>query len=259
MRVHVSQIFLQHLHMMKLTQLITTLASPFVLLAPGTASAITLMFNSTADTTLNERFADNNVGGQTTLQVGFTGNSGGNSERRGLLQFDLSAIPATAVITSASLELSVPNGNTGGTPTFSLHRLNTAWNEGVQIGNNGRAALAGEATWNTSGVAPWASPGAGSGTDFVAAASASAVIGGVGSYTWDSAGTAADVQAWVNGSTTNNGWILLQSSTGVGTARRFSANGAPVLTVEFTNVPEPSLSTLLGISAITLLFRRRRA
>lgn len=64
--------------------------------------------------------------------------------KRGLIEFDLSAIPANVVIDSADLKLAVdaaPKPNTGGLDV-SVHRIATAWSEST-------------VTWNT----PWSTPG----------------------------------------------------------------------------------------------------
>ncbi len=213
------------------------------------------VLNSVAETTLNESSVNNNMGGHATMHAGFTN---GGTERRGLIQFDVSGIPSGSTITSVTLQLTVPSGNTANSPNFALHRMNTVWGEGNKSGNNGAAAGAGEATWNDSGFGAWATPGAGSGTDYVAAASANTNVLGLGSYNWSSSGLSADVQAWVDG-TANNGWILIETTSVSGTARRFSSNGAPTLTVVYTPVPEPSSVALLGLGGIALILRRRKA
>jgi|TARA_B110000908_G_C10148040_1_gene399991 hypothetical protein len=222
---------------------------------PAMASAITVALNSVAETTLNASSTSNNMGGHAQFHVGHTNE---DAARRGLLRFDVSTIPATAIISSATLELTIPSGNTSGTPSFATHKMLTSWGEGNKIGNNGDAAVTGEATWNSNGTVAWAAPGAGSGTDYVAGASASTTVAVFGNYTWSAAGTTADVQSWVDGTSANNGWIMLETTPTTGSARRFSANAAPTLTIEYTVVPEPTSAALLGLGGIALLMRRRK-
>ena len=218
--------------------------------------AATQVFNSVAETTLNQSSPDNNMGGHTTFLAGVT-NRG--EFRRGLIRFDVSSLPSNSTITSVSLQLTVPDGNVANTPNFALHRMITAWVEGNKSGNNGAAATAGEATWNTSGIGDWESPGAGIGVDYITSQSADINVNGVGSYNWTSAGLTADVQAWVSGSSANNGWIMIET-TGVNqTARRFSATSDPALTVVYSAVPETSSTAMFALGGITLLVRKRKS
>lgn len=191
--------------------------------------------------------ADNSLFSEGELSNGggqylFTGLTAVGAERRALLRFDLGAIPAAARIDEVSLELQMSR-TISGTLTVRLHRLQGAWGEGsgdapAQEGT-GIAAAPGDATWSSaaSGSRLWASPGG----DFHATDSARTGVRDVGRYTWQSAGMAADVQAWVNGSETNAGWILVgNAAAGFGSAKRFNSRehpdvaSRPRLTVTFT-------------------------
>lgn len=77
-----------------------------------------------------------NYGGETLIQI----RPEYNGEMRGLLRFDLSAIPAGAMITSATLYLNAVDGNNG--HVNSVYRVTTGWNEAT-------------ATWTF----PWNLPG----------------------------------------------------------------------------------------------------
>ncbi len=132
-------------------------------LLPWAVGAVTVSLNPVADTFIISSAPDNNAGGTSGFTAGKDGSFG---IRRGLVQFNLGAIPAGSTITSAVLRLTVIN--VPGAPvnsTFDLHRLQNGWNEGNKSGgfpgNSGAPATSGEATWNSRlrGIAPWASPG----------------------------------------------------------------------------------------------------
>lgn len=112
------------------------------------------------DTFLIENNADNNAEGHTHNSSGTTEiNPGSVSPRRALYQFDLSAIAAGSTINSVTFTLGVVKTPSSGSvdSAFGLHRALTSWGEGTQIGNNGAAAQAGDATWNSAqhGTLAW--------------------------------------------------------------------------------------------------------
>jgi hypothetical protein len=94
--------------------------------------------------------------------------------RRGLLAFDLSAVPDDAVVISATVTLFVSRTNAV-IQTVGLHRVLADWGEGDSDApaeeGGGAAATAGDATWEYSfwEAQSWATPGG----DFEAAPSAS--------------------------------------------------------------------------------------
>jgi hypothetical protein len=196
-----------------------------------------------ADTTLNERAKNNNMGGANFIAGGADG--AGANARRGLLRFDLASIPADAVIESAELRLTVPSGNTANGRDFSLYRMLVDWQEGTRSGNNGSAAMPGDATWNNRAHPdqPWGAPGGLAGTDFLATASATTFVGGFGNYTWT--GLADDVAAWLLEPAGNFGWMLMSDDENTSqSARRFgsrtaSTNARPSLTIMYSLSPLP--------------------
>jgi glucose/arabinose dehydrogenase len=223
--------------------------------------AITNSFPTVADTFINGRFADRNAGGHTHVAAGRDGL--GNS-RRGLLQFDLSSIPAGSTVISATLELVVViDPNIGSVNSnFELHTMTAGWLEGTKAGNNGAAASLGEVTWNSRahGFTAWSgSPGANG--DFNASASASTAVTGLGNYVWTSAQLTADVQNWISNPGQNLGWILISDNElSDKTARAFGSrenavtNNRPELVIEYTPplLPEDIVMQKLVVSNSTL-------
>ena len=166
-----------------------------------------------------------------------------NSIRRGLLAFDVAAaVPAGAVITAATLRLSLTATATGSS-NVSLHRLGASWGEGASnagdAGGAGAVAQAGDATWRHR-VLPgtlWTAPGG----DFAAAASATILVGDLGDYTWGSSpALVADVQSWLDAPAGNHGWLVRGTETSAPTAKKFESRESlqpelrPVLTVEYS-------------------------
>lgn len=79
----------------------------------------------------------------------FAGNTSSANARRGLLQFDLSSIPASAQIISATLDINVSRTARGARP-LSIYRVLESWGEGTSdsgSGGAGAAATPGDATW----------------------------------------------------------------------------------------------------------------
>jgi hypothetical protein len=179
--------------------------------------------------------------------------------RRGLVRFDIAgAVPPGSVITGATLTLNLSQTPNTNTVPMELHRVTADWGEGTSstTAGSGAASTAGDATWIHAFF-----PGTlwtGAGGDFVAAASASRTVTGVGSYAWSSAGMVADVQSWLDAPASNYGWLVLGDEIGNNTARRFDsrensiAANRPKLTVTYT-APTPVRGA--SWSAIKRLYR----
>jgi hypothetical protein len=187
-----------------------------------------------------------------------------DAKRRGLVQFDVSSIPAGSTITGVDLQLFCEGQSAANsTPAVvSLHRALASWGEGTSVATpdhegGGAPSTTNDATWihRFYPSVSWVNAGG----DFDPSASASLTVGNAGlTYDWSSAGLIADVQSWVNGGG-NFGWLVLGDESFAGSARAFSSRedhaNKPLLTV--TYVPAPaSAGVLLG--ALGLAGRRRR-
>jgi len=168
----------------------------------------------------------------------------GEALRRAVLSFDIAAaVPAGSTITGAALTLNVSNSAPGaGSRPGSLHRLLGDWGEGASNagdpGGTGIQAEAGDATWlhRFYDSALWSSPGG----DYAEEVSAVLNVNDFGPYTWSGAARiVADVQAWVDDSTTSFGWMLLGNESTVQTSKRFDSRenaleqARPSLTVRY--------------------------
>lgn len=160
-----------------------------------------------------------NSNGQGAIYVGMVGPNGGNTLRRGVLQFDLAAagIPADATVNSVQLEMSIANA--GGSffslgNALSLTRLTDDWGEAGSLGTgSGAPAQPGDATWEhrffgTPG-ATWTTPGG----DLAPAGGSASVILPPGappaSAVWSSTPElVGDVRSWLLNPAANFGWIV---------------------------------------------------
>jgi hypothetical protein len=242
---------------------------PFVICHSSFADIVIL--HPSADTTLHENFPDNNMGAQPWFNAGTTQNG---PRTRGLMQFDISgSLPAGAIINSVALTIEVVKQPADGDApsNFELHRMLVGWGEGMGVGfppTLGAPAQLGEACWNSPAAmtgAQWGAPGGLAGVDFAAQRSADTFIYSVNfsPYTFGtSSGLIADVQSWLDHPQSNFGWMMLtESENEIFSARRFASREdpfrAPILEIEFTPVPEPSMA-LLVFMAGAWLWRRRR-
>ncbi len=217
------------------------------------AGSVTLYPN--ADTSLFANFPDNDLGASSSLVSGVNG-SGFSS--RALVRFDVAnQIPSNAVIQSVALTMNVVTvpGGGGVASVFDLRRVLLGWGEGAGTSNTGSPANAGEATWNNRmhPSTPWTVPGGAISNDFSETLSASMLISGLGSYTFNSTTQlVADVQQWLLNPSANFGWVLISESENTAfTARRFGSRedavNTPVLVVEYA---VPATTQIQWIKAV---------
>jgi hypothetical protein len=233
-------------------------------LLPLSASAATLTLGASKDNTLYE-----DVAGTLSNGAGpalFVGKTGGGSIRRGLLEFDLSAIPSGSIVESVTLALFLEQAQSFPTDV-TLHEVLSEWGEGTSSagvrGGIGAGAAANDTTWLHTFFpgSMWMNTGG----DFDPIASATLEVGAEGStYTWpDMPSLVADVQGWIDAPASNHGWLLRGDESQTATAKAFATRESsaaihrPTLTVTFTPVPEPH-AVLSAIAGAALLVARRK-
>jgi len=164
--------------------------------APARANTVTIQ-PSAADAYLDEDRPGTGFGSSSTMSV--QSRSGGR-DRRALVQFSLSAIPAGSSITSATLELFM-TGAPSATRTYDVHRITRSWVES-------------QVTWdNRDNNTTWTAPGG----DYDATPAASSTTGTV-SNVWLSWDVTATVQAWYAGSAANYGVLIKDAAENSTTA-----------------------------------------
>jgi hypothetical protein len=177
----------------------------------------------------------------------FAGKTGNGSIRRALVQFDISTIPAGAVIDSVKLTLHMSRTQPGNDELLELHRVLSDWGEGssdaTENEGGGASSTTGDATWIHTffDTQFWIN----SGGDFESTVSASQSVGDIAYYSWGStAQMVSDVQDWLDNPSNNFGWVILGNETTNSTAKRFdskdNSSNQPLLTVYYT--PPTSVS-----------------
>jgi hypothetical protein len=256
------------------------MASSFALLlimGMNAGKAQSVLVFSSADTTLSQNWAQNNLGGLRFANSGTTQNFTTN---RALIRFNVAeVVPAGSQITSAELVWEVTREPDDGynSSTFGVHRLLQDWGEGDNVSapgglnpGSGSPADLGESNWThrfAGTTETWGVPGGLAGLDYSAQASGSTAVYGIGQspYSFGSTpGTIADAQFWLDNPAANFGWILISQSEELDfTARRFGSRedpvNAPYLLLHYLPVPEPSTPSLLviGFAALLRRFARR--
>ena len=176
-------------------------------------------------------------------EVAWAGTDSSGNARRALFHFNLSSIPANAVVTSAELELTaITEGLETYCPSFGVYRVTQRWSEGPAnpAGNelSGTVAFIGDATWSHASYStvPWISAGG----DWIVAPSSGNSVGPAAKYGFGGPGMVDDVQAWLEGSLPNHGWILQGIEEHGDTARPFASRQAlkasfrPALHLDYT-------------------------
>ena len=203
-------------------------------------------FLSTAPAADNTLYQTND--GSTSNGAGETigaGTTVAGSIRRGVVRFDLSFIPTTAIVNGARLRmhaLSTPD------PTLrnvSLHRLLQDFGEGTSNADGdeslGAPATSNDATWLHAFFPDsyWSSPGG----DFAVTPSATRAVGSAAAdVAWMTTGLLADVQGWVQNPASNYGWAIKGDESVAGMLRRFESGEAlpaarPVLELSYVVPP----------------------
>lgn len=189
----------------------------------GPAQSITIQpgTNDGTDTQISAAVPDGNYG--RNLQIG-VGNSTGI--RRGLLVMPFS-LSSGRDIQSATLTLNCESEDNATDYAVQFKRALKQWYAGQ--GTTGQTPSAGvdASTWNNrdhNGTIAWGSVGGQNGVDYASINSASTLITGVGSFTFD---VTEDIQAFVSGLYQNFGWFLINSGEITASSRKLftSANG----------------------------------
>ncbi|MGE0303341.1 MAG: DNRLRE domain-containing protein [Phycisphaerales bacterium] len=215
--------------------------------SPDPCSAATIVtVGATKDNTLYQTTGGTLSNG---IGQGFVVGTGAaaNNRRRGLVAFNLSSIPAGAIVTDVRLRLVLGAEGDNATRTINVHRVLADWGEGIsnapQNEFGGATSTTNDATWihRFFNAPNWTTQGG----DFVPTASAGLAVGtALQAYEWSSAGLVNDVQGWISNPATNFGWLLANANEAtLNTQRRFESlqNGTiadrPALIITYSLPP----------------------
>ena len=189
-----------------------------------TPPGATVTFGAVSDTNVNQQKLNNNYGASSVLQV----RSRPTRNKRSLVRFDVSSIPGTATVSSATLTLCAI-GVPSITRTYELYRATSAWVETT-------------VTWSSQP------------TVAAAATDSASTPPTVGCMTWS---VTADIQGWVGGAA-NYGWRVVdtvEDSTTVHLTKFRSRENAavpseqPKLEVTYTTTAPPLTATAVPPTA----------
>ncbi len=204
----------------------------------NSGSPVSTPLTALADTYVDLRNPAVNYGQATTL---LTRPADATRYKRGLLWFDLGAIPPGATINSASLSLNVSAARATN-HVDEVRVMTTPWYEST-------------ASWNDNdaiGPGDWAGGTFGSG-DTSATSLGTITPSSTGVKTLD---ITSAVNNWVNNGVDNHGLALISTGTDAGDAKytsRESASNRPTLTVNWTLGPNPGPSTRVTLSVQPVL------
>jgi hypothetical protein len=191
-------------------------------------------YAGTRDTILAEDFPDINLGGSENLET-FWGDVA--ERRRSLLRWDVSALPAHAVIGSATVELYRYGGAAQNAMPLALHWVTRDWIEGTGVAFDPPPGYSADgATWNQAGPgAAWMTAGG----DFDATIVGQTTLPAGSGAGWVQLDATVAVRAWVTGGQPNHG-LLLRPLDGQYTYHYFHSRNAgtaslrPRLIVRYT-------------------------
>lgn len=202
---------------------------------------------------------DNSIYSESTNSNGqgklFSGTTASGNKRRALMQFDFSSIPSGAIITNASLDLTVDQFSGSLTSQYNLHSLTRDWGEGTSSGGGtGATAVAPDATWTDAmlGTTTWTTVGG----DFNSTSSAAKIFSNsTGVQSISSTGMVNDIASWIANPVNNYGWILVGDETTNQTARRIGSKDqgtAPILTIGYILPSAPDTTTTTACDSFTM-------
>ena len=196
---------------------------------------------SIGDTAVDKQNATTNTGTAATMISNAGNNNTTNNTAYSLVQFDLSAVPPGATISSATMSLDVTTNKSN--QVDQVHAMSTQW---AETG----------ATWNTrDGITAWGGGSTFSSTDYKATTIASFTPSANGVQTQT---VTSMVNDWVNNGVPNRGLVLVSTGTNnadaaYATRENGTAANRPSLTVNWTLPANTGPQTTVTLSASPLL------
>lgn len=154
----------------------------------------------------------------------FFGNTAGGDPRRAVFRYDLSSFQPGDSIISAEITINTSRVANSSGRAATIHALSEDWGEGTAnaSGQEGGGANpeGGDATWfdRFYDTLAWTNAGGtfGPALDTI-------TVGGIGAYTFSSSAIDAVVQAWVDGTSDNFGFIIIGDESTSSSAKRINS------------------------------------
>ncbi|MCB9333943.1 MAG: DNRLRE domain-containing protein, partial [Lewinellaceae bacterium] len=200
-----------------------------------TTAALSIMFqdglnsyNGTLDTYIDDVVPGTVRGAELTFIQDKTANQNLVGEKRSLLRFDLSAIPAGSTILSAELQFYVNTEGQG----FTMYRMLVPWTEAVTYNSlGGRHFVTDDVDAESTVNATW--PGDDNYVGFITVSV-----------------PASTIQDWIDGNLDNNGWLMVATDGDDGQQLRSreaaTVGDRPKLTVYYSSATAPDAPTLVS-------------
>jgi lysophospholipase L1-like esterase len=212
----------------------SSISNTLAVTTPGFPSVVLTLcqglngYTGTEENSMVDVTSDENWGGDNIFSVGGVEGSSGHEVRRALVRFDLSAVPADAIIRDARFRLFNLSTDNSSPLAVRAYRVTKDWVEGTQDPPDPEN---GSSCWDAAqlGSLPWSAPGAAAASDLaqnddpnfdrLETPEASATLGRMGTfYEWDLTGA---VGHWLDGTWDNNGILLQADDEGDRNLRRF--------------------------------------
>ena len=212
---------------------------------------------------LRQSSPNNNFGAETLIRTG------SGDPLRTVLGFDLTGIPGSQIITNVTLQMHVDSFGGGNSPVVvEIHEAtnSVAMTEGVGNSGGGGSLDPNNVSWNniTSGT-PWSTPGGDYSPLVLSAVSVTSADGGqFFTFTTSSAFIAAANNAYFNNQPLELVLLAPASENFFGGFIRWDSDDAatasfrPLLTVDYTLIPEPSTVLLLALGGLVMWRRRKQ-
>ncbi len=219
---------------MKYSSLITLV---FAISSSYISAQTTVSLAAEKDNTIYEEDGNLSNGIGLYFIAGLTNNG---DSRRGLLQYDLSTIPAGVTITNVNLKTyCYRTKDPASSAPVQMHRVLQDWGETTSTvpskEGKGTSASPGDATWtdNFFGASAWTTAGG----DYVPSISATVTATDDSPVDWSSSQMITDVQGWLDGTAPNHGWIFIGDEMSNGSVvwfySRQGTNNPPVLEISY--------------------------
>ncbi|MEM1084960.1 MAG: hypothetical protein AAGI48_12685 [Verrucomicrobiota bacterium] len=253
-----------------MTRAAAAAAFAFASISAPLASAAVMEFQTGRDSTLIQNNSDGNYGGRNEVLIGATGSG---QQRAGIVAWDVSSL-AGQYISIDSMSVTFTIFRVAATTSWGINLLNESGVDWVEGTDTSGATQPGTVTWDfrqegvlgtewdlggaRGGPAVYGSMGTLALTDGVDVVNDKVTINLTAGSLPSNVDTLTEIMdLWTSGGNTGLGIYGGQAQWGLDSFQGSIAADRPLLTVNYTPVPEPTVACLGGLGLLGLLRRRR--